>query len=155
MNPRFDAVDLEALRKRRTVKWSLYGPDVMAAWVAEMDFDVAPPIRAALLEAVDREDFGYVVADTSELTTACSEFFAASYGWHVPPARIFLVADVVTGLAGALSEFVPADRPIALLTPAYPPRYEVIERRSLRGWTAPRWVLMIRRGSFSMPHRSR
>ena len=25
-----------------------------------MDFDIAPPVRAALLAAVDREDFGYV-----------------------------------------------------------------------------------------------
>ena len=127
MTSRFDDVDLDALRRRRTVKWSLYGPGVMAAWVAEMDFDVAPPIRAALLEGIDREDFGYVVADTSELTTACSEFFATSYGWNVPPARIFLVADVLSGLAGALSEFVPAKRPIALLTPAYPPLYDVVE----------------------------
>jgi len=59
----FDAVDLERLRRRRTVKWSLYGPDVLAAWVAEMDFDVAPVVRAAITGAVDREDFGYVAAD--------------------------------------------------------------------------------------------
>jgi hypothetical protein len=26
----FDDVDLERLRRRRTVKWSLYGPDVLA-----------------------------------------------------------------------------------------------------------------------------
>ena len=55
----FDDVDVERLRRRRTVKWSLYGPDVLAAWVAEMDFDVAPPVRAAIQAAVDREDFGY------------------------------------------------------------------------------------------------
>ena len=73
---RFDQVDIDALRRRRTVKWSLYGPEVLAAWVAEMDFDVAPPIRAALLEAIDREDFGYVEADTSELTEACADFLA-------------------------------------------------------------------------------
>ncbi len=54
---------LERLRRRRTVKWTLYGPDVLAAWVAEMDFDVAPAVRAAILDAVDREDFGYVEAD--------------------------------------------------------------------------------------------
>ena len=71
----FDAVDIEKLRRRRTVKWSLYGPDVLAAWVAEMDFDIAPPVRAALLEAVDREDLGYVQADLTELTSAGSEFW--------------------------------------------------------------------------------
>jgi bifunctional pyridoxal-dependent enzyme with beta-cystathionase and maltose regulon repressor activities len=32
------SVDMERLRSRRTVKWTLYVPDVLAAWVAEMDF---------------------------------------------------------------------------------------------------------------------
>ena len=45
----FDAVSVERLRRRRTVKWTLHGPDVLAAWVAEMDFDVAPAVRAAPL----------------------------------------------------------------------------------------------------------
>ena len=42
MNEVFDDVDVARLRRRRTVKWTLYGPDVLAAWVAEMDFDAAP-----------------------------------------------------------------------------------------------------------------
>ena len=89
----FDAVDLERLRRRRTVKWSLYGPDVLAAWVAEMDFDVAPVVRAAINDAVDREDFGYVAADLTDLTTACAAFHAERYGWarlagaHLPGCR--------------------------------------------------------------------
>jgi cystathionine beta-lyase len=119
-------VDLDALRRRRTVKWTLYGPDVLAAWVAEMDFAVALPIRAALLEAVDREDFGYCEADTSALTGACTRFFAERYGWEVSPARVFLVADVLTGIAGAFDHLV-ADGPIVLPTPAYPPLFEIIE----------------------------
>lgn len=90
----FDDVDVARLRRRRTVKWTLYGPDVTAAWVAEMDFDVAPPVRAALLDAVDREDLGYVEADVGALTTACADFVSSHYGWNVPPARIFPVADV-------------------------------------------------------------
>ena len=49
----FDDVSVERLRRRRTVKWSLYGPDVLAAWVAEMDFDVAPAVKMALLDAGD------------------------------------------------------------------------------------------------------
>ena len=106
LHPGFDDLDVERLRRRRTVKWSLYGPDVLAAWVAEMDFDVAPVVRAALLEAVDREDFGYVAADGSELTNACAGFLAAAYGWSVPPARIFPVADVLTGIAGAFGDSI-------------------------------------------------
>jgi cystathionine beta-lyase len=103
-------VEVGVLRRRRTVKWSLYGPDVLAAWVAEMDFDVAPPIRTALLEAIDREDFGYVPADLSQLTTSCAAFLDDAYGWEVPPTRIFPVADVLAGITGALDVFVPTLR---------------------------------------------
>ena len=123
----FDDVSVDALRRRRTVKWSLYGPDVLAAWVAEMDFDVAPPVRAALLEAVDREDFGYVPADLTELTTACAGFLASAYDWVVTPARIFPVADVLVGIAGALDVFLPPAGRVVVPTPAYPPFFEIIE----------------------------
>jgi cystathionine beta-lyase len=127
MHADFDAVDVERLRRRRTVKWSLYGPDVLAAWVAEMDFDVAPVVRAAILEAVDREDFGYVAADLGDLTTACAEFLASVYGWTVSPARIFPVADVLGGISAALDTLVPPGAPVVVPTPAYPPFFEVIE----------------------------
>jgi cystathionine beta-lyase len=127
MPSRFDAVDVDRLRRRNTVKWTLYGPDVLAAWVAEMDFDVAPVVRNALLDAVDREDFGYVAADVSALTTACAGFLDARFGWSVSPARIFPVADVLTGISGALDTFVAPAARVVVPTPAYPPFFEIIE----------------------------
>lgn len=123
----FESVDLDRLRRRRTVKWSLYGPDVLAAWVAEMDFDVAPEVRSALLDAVDREDFGYVEADLSELQAACADLLLESSGWSVSPARIFAVADVLSGLAGALDVFSPPGCAVVVPTPAYPPFFEIVE----------------------------
>ena len=136
----FDAVDVERLRRRRTVKWSLYGPDVLAAWVAEMDFDVAPVVRAAILDAVDREDFGYVAADLSDLTTACAAFLAAGHGWTVSPARIFPVADVLSGIAAALDALVEPGASVVVPTPAYPPFFEVIELTGRRPVAAPMTV---------------
>jgi len=122
----FDDVDLDRLRRRHTVKWSLYGPDVLAAWVAEMDFDVAPAVRGALHAAIDRDDLGYVEADLSELTAACAGFLGDTHGWQVPPTRIFAVADVLTGIRGALDVLV-ADGPVVVPTPAYPPFFEIVE----------------------------
>jgi cysteine-S-conjugate beta-lyase len=137
MSGNFDAVDIERLRRRQTVKWTLNGPEVLAAWVAEMDFDVAPVVRAAILEAVDREDFGYVIGDLTELTTACAGFLAARYGWTVPPARVFPVADVLTGISVALDTFVPPDRGVVVPTPAYPPFFEVVELTGREALAAP------------------
>jgi cysteine-S-conjugate beta-lyase len=123
----FDNVDIERLRRRRTVKWSLYGPDVLAAWVAEMDFDVAPVVRAAIVDAVDREDFGYIEADLSALTAACAAFLERAHGWVVPPTRIFPIADVLGGISTALDVFVAPGRGVVIPTPAYPPFFEVVE----------------------------
>lgn len=127
MQAGFDDVDLGRLRDRRTVKWSLYGPDVLATWVAEMDFDVAPAVHAALVDAVEREDFGYVTADVSQLTSACAEFFARQYEWSVAPARIFPVSDVLTGISAALDVLVRPNCRVVVPTPAYPPFFEIIE----------------------------
>ena len=137
MNEVFDDVDVARLRRRRTVKWTLYGPDVLAAWVAEMDFDAAPVVRAALLEAIEREDFGYVEGDLTELTTACAEFFAVEHGWVVPSTRIFAVADVLAGIATALDVFVPPGAQVVVPTPAYPPFFEVVALTGREVVTAP------------------
>jgi len=114
------------MRRRRTVKWTLPDPDVLAAWVAEMDFRVAPPIRAALLDAVDREEFGYTEADLGELTTACAGYLARAHGWDVSPTRIFPVADVLAGITGALDGVSPPGGTVVIPTPAYPPFFEVV-----------------------------
>jgi cystathionine beta-lyase len=127
MTAAFDNVDVDRLRRRRTVKWTLYGPDVLAAWVAEMDFDVAPAVRTAILDAVDREDFGYCEGDLSPLTTACADFLERSYSWTVPPARVFPIADVLTGISTALEVFAAPGSGVLVPTPAYPPFFEVVE----------------------------
>jgi hypothetical protein len=38
--------DIARLRARRTNKWHKFPSDVLPAWVADMDFGVAPSIRA-------------------------------------------------------------------------------------------------------------
>ncbi len=43
---------LDVLRRRRSWKWTEYPPDVLPAWVAEMDFDLAEPIKDAVREAI-------------------------------------------------------------------------------------------------------
>jgi cystathionine beta-lyase len=92
-----------------------------------MDFDVAPAVRAAILDAVDREDFGYVEADLGALTTACAALLEAGHGWVVPPARIFAVADVLGGISAALNVFSEPGSGVVVPTPAYPPFFEVVE----------------------------
>ncbi len=53
-----DLSDDEA-RASLVCKWGEVEPDVLPAWVAEMDYAIAEPITAALHEAVARGLTGY------------------------------------------------------------------------------------------------
>ena len=54
-----EGLGVEALRAHRGEKWRRYPDDVLPAWVAELDFPVAEPIRAVVQEALRVHDFGY------------------------------------------------------------------------------------------------
>ena len=57
-----DQLDRSTLRARKSEKWHTYPPDILPAWVAEMDFPVAEPIERVLQDAVDHWDVGYPIA---------------------------------------------------------------------------------------------
>lgn len=96
----FNAVSLDDLRLRQSVKWTRHPADVLPAFVAEMDLPVAEPVRRALREAVERDDLGY--ASPGRLPEAFAGFAARRYGWTVDPADVLLVPDVVVGIAEVL-----------------------------------------------------
>ncbi|MDP2772349.1 MAG: cystathionine beta-lyase, partial [Nocardioides sp.] len=53
-----DLTDDEA-RRALVLKWGTAEPDVLPAWVAEMDYALAPPVAEALTEAVAIGMTGY------------------------------------------------------------------------------------------------
>ena len=44
MHNGFEDLDLDRLRRRRSEKWRLHPPDVLPAFIAEMDYDLAEPV---------------------------------------------------------------------------------------------------------------
>jgi cystathionine beta-lyase len=112
------------LRARTSEKWRTYPPDVLPAFVAEMDFALAEPIERALHQAVDRGDTGYPRPDG--LAEAFAGFSRDWYGWAPQPDRCVLVPDVLIGVAEILRILTePGDR-VVLDTPAYPPFWPVL-----------------------------
>ena len=77
---------LDRLRRRRTYKWRAYPADVLPAFVAEMDFDIAEPIKDAVREALDNGDCGY--PDKGDLGEALAGFAAARLGWQPDPELV-------------------------------------------------------------------
>lgn len=116
---------LDKLRSRGTVKWTAYPPDVLPLWVAESDVTTCPAVSAAIDEACQREQFGYLSQDITALTTATADFSEARYGWRPNPDNIFAVADVVRGVTLAVERFTRPDSAIVVPTPAYMPFFQV------------------------------
>jgi len=122
------ALTPDALRARRTLKWASQPDDVLAMWVAEMDYPTAPAITAALHRAVDAETFGYPLdAGPSGLAEVLVADLARRHDWTVDPADVFLVADVMRGMSLALETFSARDDPVVITTPVYMPFFDVVE----------------------------
>jgi len=117
----FDAIDMDSLRRVGGVKWSRF-PGTIGAFVAEMDFGVAPAIAEALHKAVDDALFGYLPeALSAAMSAACAEWQRSSYGWDVAAERVHPIADVLKGLEVAIEHYSRPGAPIILPTPAYMP----------------------------------
>ncbi|MDO9063512.1 MAG: aminotransferase class I/II-fold pyridoxal phosphate-dependent enzyme [Microbacterium sp.] len=117
----WDALTADELRRRGGLKWS-DGDDVLAAWVAEMDFGTAPAVTEALAEAASRHEFGYATpAQIDELAEATAQWFATRYGWAPPASAIRPLPDVVVGLLETLRHFSNPVAAVVVPTPAYMP----------------------------------
>ncbi len=117
-----DQITVADLRRRGGLKWTYAGPEVLGAFVAEMDFGTAPEVDRALREMIDRQDFGYLTLHAArQLGEACAAWLAGRHGWAVDPERIRPLPDVIKGLEVAITLFSRPGSPVILPTPAYMP----------------------------------
>ena len=131
----FEDLDLDRLRRRRSQKWRAFPPDVLPAFIAEMDYDLAEPVKAALRSAVDLDDCGY--ASSSGVGEAFAAFAAARHGWTVDPGLVHLVPDVMAGVDLILALATEPGDGIVINTPVYPPFFAHISGARRRVVEAP------------------
>jgi cystathionine beta-lyase len=132
----FDGISLEALRRRQSAKWRAYPDDVLPAWVAEMDFALAAPVKQALLATVGLDDCGYAWRDP-RLGEAFAGFAQRRWSWRVDPGRVALVPDVMMGIAEVLGVLTERGDGVVVNTPVYPPFFSTIARVGRRVVEAP------------------
>jgi len=129
----FDDLDVQELRRRRGEKWAEYPPDVLPAWVADMDFPVAEPIARHLAEAVRLHDIGYPLNPTpSALPTVFAKRMQERFGWQVDPRRVLVLSDVVQGIYIALETLSEPGAGVVLQPPVYPPFFHAVRETQRR-----------------------
>ncbi len=125
VQPDFDLSDDE-LRSTGSVKWTWAPPDVLPAWVAEMDVRPCPVVADAVHDGVDRGAFGYPAADhATQLPQACAQFVHRRLGLEVDPGRVVVCGDVMAGIRLVLDALCePA--PVVVPVPSYPPFLDIV-----------------------------
>lgn len=123
----------DELRARSGGKWRKHPSDVIPAFVADMDFKVAPAIQAAVTQLVDHQDYGYgQTTDTAPLFEAFSTWMARRHNWRPDPLLTIPQSDVIQGLVAAIVAFSGPGDGIVVQTPVYPPFLRVIPETGRR-----------------------
>ena len=101
------------------------GAGLFAAGVADMDFAVAPVIRAALARRLEHSIFGYE-AFPDALWQALRGWLRTRHGWNVPADHILRAPNVLNSLAIAASTLTKPGAGIIVQPPVFFDFFDVI-----------------------------
>lgn len=120
-------------RKNGSIKWTRYNEGVIPLWVADMDFEVAGPIREALRRYMDTGIYGYALPPEA-LADTVREWFRDRYHWEIEKEWIVWLPSVLSGLGTAARYVSAAPYAVMTSTPVYRPFLDIAgaEGRELR-----------------------
>lgn len=143
----FDLITQDDLRSAGSLKWTTF-PDTIGAFVAEMDFGVAPAVNTAVKDALDLGVTGYLPEHLAKsLSEETARWYRNSYGWEISPQQVHHVPDVIAAFELAIEHFTSPGSAIIVPTPAYMPFLLVPPRQGRRVIEVPsievdgRWIM--------------
>lgn len=128
-----DLTDAEA-RRALILKWGVVDPDVIPAWIAEMDYATADVVTDALHAAIDAGQTGYPPFGAGgELGEAYAAWALRQFGHRVDPDHVMPVVDVTAGVRLAL-DVLSDPAPMVMPVPAYSPQLEIAQITGRERW---------------------
>jgi cysteine-S-conjugate beta-lyase len=105
--------------------------DVIPMWVADMDFEVPPPVAEAVGKRAGHPIYGYPrIPDT--YWTSIIGWLRERHGWDVRREWLSKSPGVVTALNLCVQAFTRPDEKVIIQTPVYYPFYSTIENNGRR-----------------------
>lgn len=125
----------------RSVKWDkvedLYGAeDVQPLWVADMDLEVASPIKKALTDRINHGIFGYTFTDEN-LNNVIINWVSKHHNYHVQSEEIIYSPGVLETIHMAILTQTDELDKILIQTPVYHPFQHMIKRHNRTLVTSP------------------
>jgi len=109
---------------------------LLPLWVADMDFAVAEPIKAALTERLEHPIFGYTFP-SEELYSALLSWYASRHQWRIDRDKLLLTPGVVPCLAQAVATLTAPSASVLVPTPVYPPFFTVVQKQGRQVIASP------------------
>lgn len=115
--------DFETVWNRRggdSTKWNRHDPDVIEAWVADMDFPAADAIRDALARRTQGGFFGYADPPAA-LEPAIGQWLHDRFEWDIDSAALTHLPGVVNAFNTVLRLCTSPGDGVLVPSPVYPP----------------------------------
>ena len=95
-------------------------PDLLPAWVADMDFATPPFIMEALRKRLDHPILGYT-AEPSDYRPAIIDWERKLHGWDIEPEWISYIPGIVKGIGMVINVFTKPGEDVVIMPPVYHP----------------------------------
>lgn len=118
---------IEHLRSLSGIKWTRFGPDVLPAWVADMDIQPPDCVTSKIASIVECGDFGYNLQAVEQLPETFAAWQKDNHGWSLDPGGMRRFCDVLHAIDVVLWLHTEPGDGIVLLTPIYPPFLKAID----------------------------
>ena len=100
-----------------SLKWG-EGAEKLPMWVADMDFETAPAVTAALQQRLDRNVFGYNIVPES-FQASIVDWWQAQHHLALEPDWIMYCTGVVPAISSIVRKITTVGDDVVLLTPVY------------------------------------
>lgn len=115
----------DTIRDALPLKWGSVAPEVLPAFVAEMDYELAVPVAEAVTAAVRRGTTGYAPLGDLGVGEAYAGWARRHWGHAVDPDACVVTGDVIAGIRLVLETLCPPG-PVVVPLPCYPPFRDIV-----------------------------
>lgn len=113
--------DFDKITERRgsgSYKWDNVPDNVLPMWVADMDFEAAPPIKEALRRRLEHGVFGYEKVP-EEYYRSTIDWFERRHNWRIEREWMLYTTGVVPALSAIVRALTGPGDGVILLSPVY------------------------------------
>jgi cystathionine beta-lyase len=127
---------LEQLYERHSSKWRRFAADVLPMHVAEMDFQIAEPIRARIIKMATESDLGYL-GPVPEVNLAFDRFARERWGWQISNKYLHLATDVGVAVVEFLRAHAKPGEQVIITNPVYMGFHHWLEELDIEPFDVP------------------